>query len=264
MGYSLENHTRSYNVSLKDGFISACTLFSGIPYAYRHGQLLLNRPTNDPKCNKKQYVWHVTMAILESLPLIGGGIALIERGAYIANRRFFNHSHSPTTSTLKDRRVSKEVKEMADIAKTLNENEIERLKKKAEDVVNEHLFDSDYSQFSSAISQGVIAVKIQGSAKIQKYIKDLFLELMIGLMNRTDKGLASALPVYTSFSIELEKSDGDIDKALDQLGEHLFRSYQKESSFAVKLFFCFIDQREVVHTRTVVWERSKSMTPTEE
>jgi len=71
MNYLLSNHERAYNLSLNDGLLSVCTIFSGAPYAARHWDLSNRSP--------QHCLGHRVIAILQAIPVLGLLFSLIER-----------------------------------------------------------------------------------------------------------------------------------------------------------------------------------------
>ncbi len=91
MGCSLVSHAKGYEVSRGDLWLSAATIFSGLPYAKRHWELA-NRGVG---CSLN----HRAIAVIQAFPVMGALAALIERTAILIFDRFFRKPKTSLSTT---------------------------------------------------------------------------------------------------------------------------------------------------------------------
>ena len=72
MGYSIQNHSRGYDISLSEGILAGLTL-SGVPYALRHKEL------SEQQDYAEYRVWHRILMVAQCIPGIGLLAAIVER-----------------------------------------------------------------------------------------------------------------------------------------------------------------------------------------
>lgn len=80
----LNSHNDKYNLSKNDLIYSVVTGFSGMPFAQRHIDLSKTAQT------KTKFWGHRCIAALESIPLIGGLAALIEKVIFLTKTKYFS------------------------------------------------------------------------------------------------------------------------------------------------------------------------------
>lgn len=250
MSYSLLTHPQSYQISLLDGLLSGATLFSGVPYAVRHGELITGqRPEG---LNKKQVVWHASAAFLEFLPIVGGLCALIERIVIFIYESLLQNSNSQSQPP----------------SKTLSEREIEKFEEEPnfdgeekKELASKKMFALGYEKliYVSTLGEGAIAVAIKKSPEnYHQTISDFFNEsISAGL--RSTGGLASAVPVWTSFNSEY-KTKGTIDEAIQSLFTIIGRNSTEK--IKIKLEYCYVDRDNSTTMKAIKFARSAPMYPT--